>query len=99
MPRESNDAHDESGASSDKVGRRRCRAPLPVILTLRTDLQPNHQHPLAGLDPGVRGQQREQLISSILARLAAGRSTMPMSIGRIEVLAATSAASTPPSSE
>lgn len=96
MPRESNDAHDESGASSDKVRRRRCRAPLPVILSLRTDLQPNHHHPLAGLAPDVRGQQREELISSILARLAAGRSTSPISIGRIEGLARTNDSSTPP---
>jgi hypothetical protein len=42
---------------------------------LLTGLKANENHPLADLDPSKRNEQREQLIASILARLAGGRST------------------------
>lgn len=50
------------------------RAPTPVILRLRQDLEPNEYHPLSGIDPEQRNSDRQQLIASILARLANGQS-------------------------
>lgn len=64
---------DSNWGEPHKVERRRaCRAPAPVILRLRSDLEPNEQHPLAKLDSTVRDAQRQRLIASILARLANG---------------------------
>jgi hypothetical protein len=45
-----------------------------VILRLRQDLAPNDNHPLFGIDPESRTAARQQLIASILARLANGQS-------------------------
>jgi hypothetical protein len=45
------------------------------VLRLLTGLKANENHPLADLDPNKRNAQREQLIASILARVAGGRST------------------------
>ena len=53
----------------------RTRAPAPVILRLRQDLAPNDHHPLSGVDPERRNADRQQLIASILARLASGQSS------------------------
>lgn len=53
----------------------RVRAPVPVILRLRQDLEPNDAHPLAGIDPERRNAERLQLIAAILARLANGQSS------------------------
>lgn len=44
----------------------------PPTLRMRPDLPPNDHHPLAKLDPKRRGEERERLIGSILARLAVG---------------------------
>jgi hypothetical protein len=61
-------------AGDPGIGKRRrtCRAPVPVILRLRADLEANEHHPLAGLDPVVRDAERQRLMASILARLANG---------------------------
>ena len=85
MPGEANDASSSGQRKPDKALRRRTRTPLSFVLQLHSDPEPNRQHPLAGLDPEVRGQQREQLISSILARLATGRSSLPATISRMDV--------------
>jgi hypothetical protein len=52
--------------------RRRTRTPTGVILRLHTDLAANANHPLANVDPSTRNRERQQLIASILARLAGG---------------------------
>lgn len=54
------------------VKRRRMRAPPLVILRLQSDLAANDRHPLAQLDPETRNERRQQLIASILARIANG---------------------------
>ena len=59
----------------------RTRAPVPVILRLRQDLAPNDHHPLAGVDPERRNADRQQLIASILARLANGPSLNSSGVG------------------
>jgi hypothetical protein len=51
---------------------RRAKLREPVLLRLRSDLQPNDRHPLTGLGAEQRGEQREKIIASILARLANG---------------------------
>lgn len=61
------------GAKLNNAERKaRTRAPAPVILRLRQDLAPNDHHPLSGVDPERRNADRQQLIASILARLASG---------------------------
>lgn len=74
---ENNDANESVSAPKR---RRRSRAPFPVILSLRTDLKANDRHPLADLEPATRGEQRERLMASILARLANGRSAVQAGI-------------------
>ena len=61
----------------------RTRAPAPVILRLRQDLAPNENHPLAGVDPERRNADRQQLIASILARLANGPS---LNTGKVDTM-------------
>lgn len=64
------------GAKPNNAERKaRTRAPSPVILRLRQDLAPNDSHPLFGIDPKQRNADRQQLIASILARLASGQSS------------------------
>ena len=70
---------------SQKGKRSRSHAPLPVSLRLITDIAPNHQHPLAHLDPVVREEQRLQLMASILARIAFGQPSNGASYGTIPV--------------
>lgn len=53
---------------------RRFRVPTNLVLCLLPVPAPNPSHPLAGLEPKVRNEQRGYLLSGILARLAAGRS-------------------------
>jgi hypothetical protein len=65
----------QGGPSSEK--RRRSRAPVPVSLHLHPDLKGNDNHPLAGLDPVHRSEQRELLIATVLARLANGSPAPP----------------------
>ena len=72
--------------ATEQQPKRRQRAPMPVILRLRTDLEPNENHPLGVLSPEKRSEQRERLIASILARLAAGPTSILASASdRMEV--------------
>lgn len=65
--------NDEHSPAADKGARKRkARAPVPVIVRLHADIAANYQHPLAKLSPATRDAQRQQLIASILARLASG---------------------------
>ena len=54
--------------------RKPTRAPAPVILKLHQDLDANESHPLAKMDAGRRGIDRQHLIATILARIADGGS-------------------------
>jgi len=78
-------------ATPPPVRESRRRAPVPVILRLQTDLEPNVNHPLAALDSVLRTERREQLIGSILARLATGPSPSAMRLDRMETSSHTEA--------
>jgi hypothetical protein len=51
---------------------RRTRAPKAVILRLHQELEPNENHPLHALGPVRRAEARQQLLATILTRLASG---------------------------
>lgn len=51
---------------------RRTRSPRAVILRLHQELEPNENHPLFALGPDRRAEARQQLLATILARLASG---------------------------
>jgi hypothetical protein len=73
------------GAKPNNAERKaRTRAPAPVILRLRQDLAPNDSHPLFGINPERRNADRQQLIASILARLASGQSS---DSGKVDTMA------------
>jgi hypothetical protein len=74
------DTSDTNDGGLGKARRRQRGAPLPVILRFRTNLKPNDMHPLAELEPAVRGEQREKIMASILARLANGGSAVPPAV-------------------
>ena len=61
-----------STAANGSSRRGRQAAPSPTIIRLHQDLEPNENHPLNGIDPARREEQRRQLFASILARLANG---------------------------
>ena len=61
-------------AANESSRRGRQAAPSPTIIRLHQDLEPNENHPLNGIDPARREEQRQQLFASILARLANGPS-------------------------
>lgn len=71
--------------------KRRCaRAPHPVIVRIRTDMEPNTHHPLAALAPEKRAEQRQCLIAAILARLASGVSSDAPAVDTMEGVASKS---------
>ena len=62
-------------ASTNNQARRRQKrqpAPSPAVIRLRTDLDPNENHPLSQLDARLRDERRQQVFAEILARLANG---------------------------
>ena len=64
---------DSASTSANGRSQRRCRtAPVPTIIRLHQDLEPNENHPLFGVDPVRREAERQQLFATILARLANG---------------------------
>ncbi len=65
--------HGKSSGMAPKNGHvRRTRAPKAVILRLHQELEPNENHPLLALGPDRRAEARQQLLATILARLASG---------------------------
>ena len=54
---------------------KRLAVPLPSVIRMHADLQPNVNHPLVALASGPRNEQRQHVLGSILARLAVGPST------------------------
>lgn len=75
---------EEHSPAANKVARKRKpRAPVPVIVRLLADIKANEQHPLAKLPPATRDAQRQQLIASILARLASGPIQVPEQIAKM----------------
>jgi hypothetical protein len=61
-----------SPATNGVPRKRKSRAPASLIIRLHSDIEANERHPLANLTPAIRDAQRQQLIASILARLASG---------------------------
>lgn len=64
------DSTQTSAKTASRTGRR--AAPVPTIIRLHLDLEPNENHPLVGLDPARREEERRQLFATILARIANG---------------------------
>jgi|GEM_PF-714002 len=54
---------------------KRLAVPLPSVIRMQADLEPNVNHPLGALASGPRNEQRQHVLGSILARLAVGPST------------------------
>ena len=59
-------------AANGSSRRGRQAAPSPTIIRLQQDLEPNENHPLSGIGPARREEQRRQLFGAILARIANG---------------------------
>lgn len=76
MAKRPRDTTSDSTATSAKTASRTGRrtAPVPTIIKLHQDLEPNENHPLSGIDPARREEQRLQLFGAILARIANGPS-------------------------
>jgi len=74
MARRPRDTKRDSAATTAKTDSRRGRrtAPVPTIIRLHQDLEPNENHPLGNIDPAAREEQRRQLFATILARIANG---------------------------
>lgn len=64
------DTKRDSATTASRRGRR--TAPVPTIIRLHQDLEPNENHPLGNIDPAAREEQRRQLFATILARIANG---------------------------
>lgn len=54
---------------------KRLAVPLPSVIRMHADLEPNQKHPLANLPEKSRNERRQHVFGMILARLAAGPSS------------------------